>query len=67
MPVDFILEDNLSAYDIVDGELEVQVDPGDFNVDQSGDFLFTVSATDTNGNTKTETFMITVFIAPRPE
>ena len=52
---------SIRAYDVIDGELEYTVDLSNINSNAEGTYYFTISATDKNGLSTTETGTIYIY------
>ncbi len=62
----FDLSLGITAFDIVDGELEVMIDDTQLDITKEGTYEVIASATDSNGNKTEETFKVTVIIEESP-
>ncbi len=65
--VEYDLNKGIKAYDIVDGELEVEINDNNVDIKTNGEYEVIVKAKDKNNNTTEDSFKVTVIVNEKPE
>lgn len=65
--IEYDFSEGIKAYDIVDGELEVEINDNNVDIKTNGEYEVIVKAKDKNNNTTEDSFKVTVIVNEKPE